>query len=225
MKMSIGFRAYRSIVRPERKLIEAFSGIPVPNIADHMNRLYCIDTAIKPMNKGKLLGCAYTVKTAPGDNLMIHKAMHMAMPGDILVVDGGGYMERALIGGIMANQSVVLKLGGWLIDGVVRDREEIESLNIPLYGRGYNPRGPYKNGPGEINVPVCIGGQVVMPGDIIVGDADGVVIVRPQDAEKLAVDALNHMYDEAKTLADIHNGIIDTAWIEKSCKDRNLEIQ
>ena len=222
--MAVGFRAYRSITRPDPRLIEAFRGIPVPNIADHMNRLYCVDTANKPMNKGRLLGCAYTVKTAPGDNLMIHKAMHMAQPGDILVVDGDGYMERALMGGIMANQSISLGLGGWLIDGVIRDKDEIEELNIPLYARGYNPRGPYKNGPGEINVPVCIGGQVVLPGDIIVGDADGVVVIRPEDASLLAKERRAHQLGEEKTLENVRKGVLDTEWIEKSCREKQLEI-
>ncbi len=222
--MSIGFRAYSKIKRPEKALIESFRDIPVANIADNMNRLYCMDTAIKPMNGLALLGCAFTVKTVPGDNLMIHKAMHMASPGDILVVDGGGYMQRALIGEIMVNQSIALGLGGWILDGVIRDGEDISQLQIPVYARGLNPAGPYKNGPGEINVPVCIGGQVVCPGDIIAGDADGLVVIRPSDAQELATLAKAQHEREEKTINDIRNGIIDTAWIEKSTSQKNLEI-
>ena len=222
--MAIGMRMYGAPRRPAREWIEAFRDVPVANIADNMNRLYCVDTAIKPMNRGRLLGCAYTVKAPAGDNLMIHKALHSAAPGDILVVDGGGYSGRALIGGIMLNQSATRGLGGWLIDGVVRDRDEVEASDMPLYARGYQPNGPYKNGPGEINVPVCVGGQVVLPGDIIVGDADGVVIIHPWDAVELARKARAQKEREANVLVDVHNGILDTEWIERFCADKQLEI-
>lgn len=222
--MGIGFRAYRGITRPDRALIERFAGLPVANIADNMNRLYCVDAAIKSINGVPLLGCAFTVKTAPGDNLMIHKAMHMARPGDILVVDGGGYMERALIGEIMVTQSAVLGLGGWVLDGMIRDGDDIRGKSVPVYARGVIPRGPYKNGPGEINVPVCIGGQVVLPGDILVGDGDGIVVIRPEDAPALAQAAREQFQREQKTLEDVGNGIIDTGWIEESCAAKHLEI-
>lgn len=222
--MAIGFRAYCCIKRPERALIDQFAGLPVANIADNMNRLYCVDTAIKPVNAIPLLGCAFTVKTAPGDNLMIHKAMHMAQPGDILVIDGGGYLERALIGGIMVNQSVTLKLGGWVLDGAVRDSCDMQSLPVPVYARGVTPSGPYKNGPGEINVPVCIGGQVVLPGDILVGDADGIVVIHPEDAPALAQAAQAQFLREEQTVRDVRNGRIDTGWIEQACTAKNLEI-
>lgn len=222
--MAIGFRAYRGVKRPARALIEQFAGLPVANIADNMNRLYCVSAAIKSINGIPLLGCAFTVKTAPGDNLMIHKAMHMAQPGDILAVDGGGYLERALIGGIMVNQSITLKLGGWVLDGAVRDGADMRSLPIPVYARGTVPSGPYKNGPGEINVPVCIGGQAVLPGDILVGDADGIVVIHPEDAPALARAARAQFLREERTVRDVRSGIIDTGWIEQSCTAKNLEI-
>lgn len=222
--MAIGFRVCHSIKRPEESLIRLFEGLPVANIADNMNRLYCVDAAIKSLNGLPLLGCAFTVKTAPGDNLMIHKAMHLARPGDIMVVDGGGYPNRALIGGIMAAQSVSLHLGGWVLDGAVRDRADMRAQPIPVYARSVIPSGPYKNGPGEINVPVCIGGQVVLPGDILVGDEDGIVVIRPEDAPTLAEAARAQFLRERKTFQDIQAGIIDTAWIEEACAAKNLEI-
>jgi len=222
--MSIGFRAYFEIPRPDTTIILSFAGLPVANIADNMNRMYCVDSAIRSLNGLPLLGPAYTVKVCPGDNLVIHKALHRAKPGDILVIDGGGYTERSLIGEIVVRQSIAIGLGGWLIDGMVRDIEEIARLPMPVYARGVSPCGPYKNGPGEIGVPVCIGGQVVMPGDIIVGDQDGVVVVRSADAVELAELARRQNEREKKVLKDIANGIMDTGWIERFCEEKGLEV-
>ncbi len=222
MARSIGFRAFKSIVRPPQELIEKFRDIPVANIADNMNRLYVVDTAIKPMNKRPVLGPAFTVKTTGGDNLMIHKAMAMAEPGDVLVIDGMGDMQRSLAGDIMATYACKRKFGGMIFDGCIRDIEGMQELDIPIYARGVTPRGPYKNGPGEIGVPVCLGGQAVLPGDIIVGDMDGIVVIRPDDAEELAEKARAHNEMEKGTFQSIAENRFDHSWMEKLVKEKGL---
>ena len=224
MSRGVGFRAFKNIERPAKEVIELFRGIPVANIADNMNRLYCVDTAIRPMNKRPVLGCAFTVKVSAGDNLMIHKALHMAKPGDIIVVDGCGYLQRSLMGEIMFTQMKVLGLGGLIVDGAIRDVDCLENFDMPVYARGVTPRGPYKHGYGEVNVPVCIGGQVVMPGDIIVGDMDGIVVIRPEDAFEIADLGKKHNQKEEAIFADLKKGVMDTAWIEKTTTEKGIVI-
>ncbi|MDF2875051.1 MAG: Dimethylmenaquinone methyltransferase [Sporomusa sp.] len=186
MSRGIGFRIYNNIQRPPQELVEKFRGLPSSNIADNMGRLYCIGRQIKPLNKVPLLGVAFTVKAPQGDNLMFHRALELAQPRDIIVVDGEGDLEHSLAGEMMIRTAMKRGLGGFVVDGCMRDYDAISELEFPIYARGITPQGPYKNGPGEINVPICCGGQVVMPGDILVGDMDGIVVIRPEDALELA---------------------------------------
>ncbi|WP_018212106.1 RraA family protein [Desulfitobacterium hafniense] len=186
MTKGVGFRIYTNIKRPSQELVERFRGLPSSNIADNMGRLYCIGHQIRPLNEAPLLGVAFTVKAPQGDNLMFHRALDLAKPGDIIVVDGEGDLEHSLAGELMVRYAIKRGLGGFIVDGCMRDSDALAGLDFPIYARGITPQGPYKNGPGEINVPICCGGQVVMPGDILVGDRDGVVVIRPEDAEELA---------------------------------------
>jgi len=188
--MPVGCRIKRNIVRPDRALVEAFRGIPVANIDDCMGRLASVDAKLEPMNHSPLLGTAFTVRCPAGDNLMFHKALDMAQPGDVLVIAAGGSTSRALCGEIMATYARSRGLAGFIIDGCVRDRDELAQFtDFAIYARGVVPNGPYKNGPGEINFPVSVGGQVIRPGDILVGDGDSVLVVKPEDAEQVAKDA------------------------------------
>ncbi|EML9472776.1 TPA: RraA family protein, partial [Klebsiella quasipneumoniae subsp. quasipneumoniae] len=177
--MSIpGCRIVTDFERPSRELVEAFRDLPVANIDDCMNRLAAVDPAIRPVNKAPLLGTAFTVKVPEGDNLMFHKAMDLAREGDVIVIDAGGDTRRAIFGELMLNYCHKRGIAGVIVDGSIRDVDAISQMDIPVYAKGVTPNGPYKNGPGEINVPVVFGGQVVRPGDIVVGDADGIIIVR-----------------------------------------------
>lgn len=188
--MAVGCRIKRDFVRPDRALVEAFRGIPVANIDDCMGRLAAVDAKLEPMNHSPLLGVAFTVKCPAGDNLMFHKALDMAQPGDVLVIAAGGSTSRALCGEIMATYAKSRGLAGFIIDGCVRDRDELAQFtDFPIYARGVVPNGPYKNGPGEINFPVSVGGQVIAPGDILVGDGDSVLVIKPEDAEQVAKEA------------------------------------
>lgn len=152
-----------------------------------MNRLAAVDQSIRPFNKTKLLGPAFTIRVPEGDNLMLHKTMDLAEPGDIIVIDAGGATQRAILGELMLTYCKIRGIGGILLDGCIRDAEAIAEMDIAVYAKGVTPNGPYKNGPGEINVPVVIGGKVVNPGDIIVGDADGIIIIKPEDADALII--------------------------------------
>lgn len=182
--MNIGCRIYTEINRPPKDLVERFQGLPVANIGDNMNRIYCVDSKIKSMNRLPLLGTAFTIHTLSGDNLMFHKALELAQPGDVLVVSGGGN-ERAFCGELMMMYGKNLGLAGYAIDGSIRDIAEAEQMDFPVFASGITPQGPYKNGPGEINVPIAFGGQVVFPGDIVIGDRDGLIFVHTDEAEEV----------------------------------------
>ena len=220
----VGFREWKSIkTRVDKALLLRFADIPVPNIDDNMGRLYAVSSAIRPYNTARLLGQAFTVKAPQGDNLMFHRALDLAQPGDILVVDGMGGTDRALCGEVMIQYAIQRGLGGFLIDGCVRDSEAIARLDFPVYARGLNPNGPYKNGPGEINVPVSIGGIAVLPGDIIVGDSDGVVVIRPEDAEAVAEKAEAHNRMEERMFKQIADGTFDHGWVDGAMAANKVE--
>ena len=200
--MNIGKRIFTEIERPKKEIIEMFRGLPSSNINDEINRLYCMHDYIRLLNPSKavqLLGTAITVKAPIGDNLMFHQALDMALPGDIIVVDGGSGNNRSLAGEIMLRFACQKGLAGVVVDGCLRDLDGIETLSMPVYAKGITPQGPFKNGPGEINVPIAVGGQVVFPGDILVGDRDGIVVIRPQDAEEIAIVAREKKAKEDKT--------------------------
>lgn len=221
---NVGFRIYQKIKRPDPKLVKQFASIPVANICDNMGRIYAVHHSIHPFNSVPLLGVALTVKAPLGDNLMFHKAIDMAQPGDIIVVDGEGCMSHALCGEIMMRYSMKREIAGFVIDGCIRDSESLVNLEFPVYAKGIQPKGPYKNGPGEINVPVSIGGQVVCPGDILVGDADGVVIIKPYDATEVLEKAKKHNAMEVQTFKDIENGSLDRLWVDKTLYEKGCKI-
>jgi RraA family protein len=220
---NIGFRQYLKITRPAGTLVEGFTGIPTPNICDNMNRLYAV-SGLKPMNRVPLLGVAFTVKAPFGDNLLFNRAIDLAEPGDVLVVDAGGATGRALCGEIMVSHAMHRKLGGFVVNGCVRDADALAEIAFPVFALGVSPNGPFKNGPGEINVPVVAGGMAVLPGDILVGDADGLVVIRPSDAEELAVKARGQQESERRLLEEIAAGKWDRSNFEVVLKEKKCEI-
>lgn len=215
---NIGFRIFTNVERPDRALVEKFRGVPVANISDTMGRIYCMDHALRPFNKVPLLGAALTVKVPLGDNLMLHKALEMALPGDVIVVDGEGCLDHSLCGEILYRTAMKKGIMGFLIDGAIRDMESLETLEFSVYARGVQPKGPYKEGPGEINVPVAIGGQVVMPGDIIIGDQDGIIALRPHEAEAILAKAIAHNEMEIEKFKKIEEGTLKKTWIDETLK-------
>jgi len=213
--MSIGCRIRSDIQRPNPELLERLKKVPVANLDDNMGRLYAVDAGIKPFNKRVLCGPAFTVKCPSGDNLMFHKALSMAQPGDIIVISGVGGSERSHSGEMMIWYAIHRQLGGFVIDGTVRDLDCYAELDFPVYARGIQPNGPYKNGPGEINVPVAIGGQVVMPGDILVGDSDGLVVIPAADAEYVCAAGEAQLARETAGMANTKAGHpASRQWVE-----------
>ena len=153
-----------------------------------------------------MVGTALTVRTAIGDNLAIHRALDLIRPGDVVVIDGGGDTTRALVGEIMTTLAATRGAAGMVVDGAIRDAGALARSPFPCFARAAIHRGPYKNGPGEINVPVSIGGMIVEPGDIVVGDEDGVVAFPPAIAEDLARAVAAQEARETDILLSIREG-------------------
>jgi regulator of RNase E activity RraA len=201
------------------QVVQAYKGLPVANISDCMARMTAGGPRLRPMHKsGYLAGPALTVKTRPGDNLMIHKALTLAQPGDVIVVDAGGDLSNSLFGEIMVATAVKIGVAGVVLNGAVRDSEEIGQGGFPLYAAGVTHRGPYKDGPGEVNVPIAIDGMVIHPGDLILGDADGLLCVPFDEVEEVLAATHKKMELEKQMLADIAAGKLDTSWIDATLK-------
>lgn len=172
------------------ELIARFARIPSANIGDGMDRLGLMDAGISPIWTGAVLtGPAFTCWTRSGDNLFIHKAIDEAKDGDVIVVNGDGDLTRALIGELIAARAKAKGIAGFVIDGAVRDADGMREYGMPVFARALTPAGPYKFGPGRLQVPVAVGGVSVNPGDVIVGDADGVAVVPLARADEIVVAA------------------------------------
>ena len=197
------------------ELARQFLGIPVANVSDSMSRMTAGGPALRPIHKsGVLAGPALTVKTRPGDNLMVHKAIDIAEPGDVIVVDGGGDLTNSLIGELMSAHAQIRGIAGMVIYGAVRDYDTLHGGTFPIYAAGVTHRGPYKDGPGEINVPIAIAGMVIEPGDLIVGDGDGIVSIPYDLAEEVLTATEAKHQSEIKQLAAIREGRSDRAWVD-----------
>src|SRR5690606_25926514 len=174
----IGFRIHELAQRVAPEWVEKYKTLPVANVSDCMWRMTAGGADLRPMHAmGVLSGPAFTVKTRPGDNLMVHKALAMAEPGDVIVVDAGGDLTNAIIGEIMTTIAERKGLAGFVIHGAIRDAGSIAKSTFPVYAGGITHRGPYKDGPGEINVPISLNGMIINPGDLVLGDEDGLLCV------------------------------------------------
>lgn len=172
-----------------------------------------------------ILGPAFTVRVPQGDNLMFHAAMDLAKPGDVIVIDAGGFDNRAIFGELMATYCKSRGIAGIVCNGAVRDSAALAEMeDFPVYACGVTPNGPYKNGPGEIGVPVVIGGKTVYPGDIIVGDEDGVLAIRPAEAEALAAATQAVQEKENKIMEHIvQDGTYIRPWVDEKLKEIGCE--
>ncbi len=168
--------------------------IPTTCLSDAMGGLNNLDPAIKPLHeKLKVRGKAFTVKVRAADNLMVLKAIYEAEPGDVLVVDAKGYEYNAVCGDFVIGLAQILGIKGVVIDGVVRDIKGIKEMNYPVFARGYTVAASGKSGAGEINVPISCGGVVVRPGDLVVGDADGVVVIPREREQEILAKAMEKL--------------------------------
>jgi len=192
-------------------MIEAFRRVPVAHASDCLGRVVgglglrayhgSLDTV--------MCGMAVTVRVRPGDNLMIHKAMYMAEPGDVIVIDGAGDLTQAVIGGLMRTTALTKRLGGFVVNGAIRDVAEWAEGGVPVYALGHVHRGPSKEGPGEVNVPLSCAGLMVAPGDLVLGDADGVVAIPAARMQSLLPEVLAHADKEARIRLENQRGSSD----------------
>ena len=221
---NIGFRILPAPKRPSAALLKQFKNVVVAHLSDSMNRLPGAD-GLDPMHNGNhMVGVALTVRVCPGDNLMVHKAIDIAQPGDVIVVDAGGDLSQAIIGEIMSTLAAKRGCAGMVIDGAIRDSGALARAKFPVYARGVTHRGPYKNGPGEINVPVSIGGMVVNPGDIIVGDDDGVVAVGQDISAIVLAAAKAKAKEEDAMLNNIRKGKkVDRSWVDAALRAKGCD--
>ncbi len=222
-----GFRICKDIARPEPELTAGFGVFDTPAISDRMNRLYTMAPGIRNLTDDRLpiLGPACTVKVYPGDNLMVHKALDIAQPGDVVVVDTSNSAMTAVLGELVSTKARHRGLAGFVVDGLVRDLAGIRALgDFPVYARGVTPTGPLHRGPGEINYPICAGGIVVFPGDIIVGDLSGVVVI----PREIAADLLSLLEAAASKESDytaaVSRGDFSNDWVDALLNESGIEL-
>ncbi|CAM3837816.1 RraA family protein [Bordetella tumulicola] len=208
------------VLSPE--LTQALQSIVTPHLSDNMHRQSGVVGLSRYNRRGKLVGSAVTVKTRPGDNLFIYKAMTLIQPGHVLVVDAGGDLTNACVGEIMKRYLQRLGCVGLIVDGAIRDVAAFENDSFPCYARGHVHRGPYKDGPGEVNVPVTIGAQVIYPGDVIVADEDGIVSFPVSQADALVEKARAHAAKEERIMAEIDSGADRQSWLHPVLEAKNL---
>lgn len=222
--MSIGFRVLTQQRKVDAEWVERYRAVPVANISDSMNRMTAGGAQLRAMHRfGVLVGPAITVKARPGDNLMLHYALDIAQPGDVIVVDAGGELSNALIGEMMVAYAIKKGVAGIVINGAIRDAASIANGDFPLFAAGVTHRGPYKDGPGEINVPIAIGGMVIEPGDLVIGDDDGLLCV-PFDQVAEVYDRAHAKHAaEQKQLEQIAQGENDRSWVLKSLTQKGCK--
>ena len=212
----IGLQILRRQRAVSLDLARQFLDVPVANVSDCMSRMTAGGARLRPMHGGG--------RMAGPDNLMVHKALQLAVPGDVIVVDAGGDLTNAIIGEIMVGDAVLRQLGGIVINGAIRDAGALRAGDFPVFAAGVTHRGPYKDGPGEINVPIAIDGMVIEPGDLVIGDEDGLLCVPYAEAANLLAAAQAKQEVEARMVAGIADGSYDRSWIDATLKRLNCQM-
>ncbi|MFG6080078.1 RraA family protein [Paracoccus litorisediminis] len=217
--MSTGFRILNREHSVSSDLVAKFARLPVANVSDSMHRMTAGGPRLIKMHReGVLAGPALTVKARPGDNLMLHKAIDMAQPGDVIVVDAGGDLTNSLMGELMLAYAIRRGVAGFVLNGAIRDADQFIAMNLPVFAVGITHRGPYKDGPGEINVPIALDGMVIHPGDLMLGDSDGVLAVPIDAAEEVYAKTAAKQDAEARQMAAIEAGTNDRSWVDAALK-------
>lgn len=203
-------------VEPFNSGINALRGMPTSIISDMLGRIL-VANGILPINHSSVSVCgnAFTIQLHRADNLMLHKALQMVQAGDVMVIDVGGDTSCAVIGEIMMTIAKTRGVLGIVVDGAVRDSDAFDQQGIPCWAKGVNLRGPLKEGPGSINIPITIGGMIVNPGDIILGDNDGVIAVPPSQALEAARLGQEKAKQEEEILKTIHAGKYSAPWVDE----------
>ena len=219
MSDPLGFSIYRAPPAPPAGVVQALESLAVSHLSDVMHRSRSTG-ALRPyaMPTARLCGPALTVRVAVGDHLMVQKALDLAQPGQVIVVDARGYLEAAMAGEIMTRHARSRGIAGFVIDGAIRDLDYIGAQDLPVYARGATPAGPTRRGPGEIHVTVQVGGMVLAPGDIICGDMDGLVSVPCDAALQIADQVASLQRKEKAAIGAIETGTLDRGWIDEALR-------
>ncbi|UYQ73539.1 RraA family protein [Pelagibacterium flavum] len=215
--MSEGFRVRQEWDRVDATVIKRASALPVANVSDCMGRMFAGGASLRPMHRdGLLAGPALTVRCRPGDNLMLHKAVDMAKPGDVIVCDAGGDTTNALIGELIIAHARKRGVAGFVLNGAIRDYQAIRSDDYPVFAVGITHRGPYKNGPGEIGFAIAIDGMTLEAGDLIMGDGDGVLALPRLQAQAILDRAEKKKQAEDVQMASTLEGTLDRGWVDRT---------
>jgi regulator of RNase E activity RraA len=223
MRLPEGWQIVSDVSRAEDELLARFRGLGTGPVCDALGRFAAMDYQIKPLDPGmQMVGSALTVWTRPCDNLVIYKALEMAQPGDVLVIATHGYTTNATWGELTSLIGRARGLAGVVTDGVVRDSREIIQIGLPVFARGLTPNSPFKDGPAKVNVPVTCGGAMVQPGDVVVGDADGVVVVPQELAETVLERVSGIQAKEAAIRAEIEAGLPIPSQMARRLREKGL---
>jgi regulator of RNase E activity RraA len=223
-----GFRARVEIERPDAAAIAALGEFATPTISDRLNRLFTMHAAIKPVTTAtnRILGPACTVRCYPGDNLMVHKSLDIAQPGDVIIVDTSSSPMTAVLGDLISTKARHRGIAGFVVDGLIRDLPDIEALqDFPVFARGVTPIGPLHRGPGEINHAISAGGIVVYPGDVVVGDPNGVVVVPRACVETVLRRLQEQVAAEADYTAAVARGDFSNAWVDAILEQHGVALE
>ncbi|MBI2458187.1 MAG: RraA family protein [candidate division NC10 bacterium] len=209
------------IERAPKDLLEQFAKYPTGNIVDAMGRFGAMDPGVKPVGPGmKFAGSALTVRIRACDNLVIYKALDLAQPGDVLVIATNNFQGAATWGDLTSMIAKAKGVVGVVTDGMVRDVDGICQVGLPVFARGVTPNSPFKDGQGEVNFAVTCGGVAVRPGDILVGDGDGVVVIPREDWDEVQKGVAKVVEKEHQTVANIQAGKLIPDWVAKTLAER-----
>lgn len=219
MSGKVGFRIRSNWPRPEAALLASFVSASSAQVVDSMSRLGAMDSGMRPIwPSPRIVGPALTVWCHSGDNLMLHKALSLAAPGDIIVMNTQGNMANSGFGELIATSAAKIGIRGVIVDGTVRDADALESLRLPVYARGLCPNGCNKDGAGEVGAIISCGGVAVRPGDIIIADRDGVTVVPLDDATEVAKLCADQVVREEKRLVEIEKGVLVRPEIDEALR-------
>lgn len=212
----LGLRINSSWTRPDGEYVQRLGRLPVAVIGDIANRLQAFPAGFTAYGgRKKFAGSAFTVRVRPGDNLFLHKALEMAQPGDVLVVDAGGATNSAILGAMMSSYARSRGIEAIVVDGAIRDVEELEAMDFAVVARGATPNGPFKSGPGEIGYSIGVGGLSIAPGDLLVGDRDGVLVV-PRDQVTSVTERAEALHERERIWErEIQAGSWNRTWIDE----------
>ncbi len=219
-------KVIKKIKRPSTAWIERYKEIPSSIVSDCLNRYYAMAGDIKPIYEGiRLCGPAITIQSMSGNNMMSHLALTFAQEGDVFVIDGRGYLGNAVWGGVQATCAIKKGIAGLIVDGAIRDVEDMRRMKFPVYCKGVTPAGPHKGWADSINVPIQCGGMPINPGDLIIGDDDGVAIIPLERIEEVYEESIARLKKEKIWIEKINNGAssLDAVGLRSALDNMDIE--